>query len=119
MTFTIVHTTPADPLAQPLIDELTHEYDTRYGEFYTQSGEPREMEKYPPALFTPEEGGHFLLLLADGQVVAGGAFKRHTDAHTAEVKRVWTSRHHRRQGLAQRVMDALELQALKQGYRRF
>ena len=119
MTILVVHTTPADPLARPLIEELTHEYDSRYGEFYDQSDEPREMDKYPPALFTAAEGGHFLLLLRDGQAIAGGAYKRHADPHTAEVKRVWTSRHHRRQGLAQRVMDALELQAWHQGYLRF
>jgi GNAT superfamily N-acetyltransferase len=119
MTDTIVHTSPADPRARPLIDELSHEYDSRYGEFYAEGDEPREMDKYPPELFTPGQGGQFLLLLRDGEAVAGGAFKRHPDLHTAEVKRVWTSRQHRRQGLAQRVMDALELQALHQGYRRF
>jgi GNAT superfamily N-acetyltransferase len=119
MSDTFLHTTPADPRARPLVDELTLEYDTRYGEFYDQSGEPREMDKYAPELFSPALGGHFLLLLRDGQAIAGGAFKRHDDPHTAEVKRVWTHSRHRRQGLAQRVMEALELQAVHQGYRRF
>jgi len=118
MSDVFVYTSPADPRAQPLVDELSWEYDSRYGEFYQQSGEPREMEKYPPAVFSPPEGGNFVLLLRDGVAVAGGAFKRHDDPHTAEFKRIWTDRRLRRQGLARRVLVELEAQALRQAYRR-
>ena len=31
MSDTFVYTTPLDPRAKPLIDELTYEYDSRYG----------------------------------------------------------------------------------------
>lgn len=112
-----VFTSPADPLARPLVEALSEEYERRYGDFYQQSGEPPEMEKYPAALFTPAQGGNFLLLLRGGRAVAGGAFKR-LDAQTAEIKRVWTHEALRRQGLARQVLFALEQQALRQGYQR-
>lgn len=118
MSERFVYTTPLDPLARPLVEELGHEYQSRYGDFYEREGGPREMEKYPAELFSPAEGGNFVLLLRDGEAIGGGAFKRHPDPATAEVKRVWTSSALRRQGLARRVMQELEAQALRQGYTR-
>jgi GNAT superfamily N-acetyltransferase len=108
-----VYTTPLDPLAQPLVEELTREYVTRYGSYF---GDPpgAEMNRYPAELFAPPDG-NFVLLLRDGRAVAGGAFKRY-DAHTAELKRVWTDSALRRQGLARRVVEELEAQAVRQGY---
>lgn len=115
-----IHTLPGDPRARPLVEQLSHEYESRYGELFRQAGESagQEMARYPDVLFTPAEGGLFVLLLRDGVSVAGGAFKRHPDARTAEVKRVWTDRLLRRQGLARRLLVELEVQALRQGYRR-
>jgi GNAT superfamily N-acetyltransferase len=110
-----IATTPLDPLAQPLVEQLTWEYATRYGTYF--GDEPgAEMRRYPPELFAPPEG-NFLLLLRDGRAVAGGAFKRY-DARTAELKRVWTDAALRRQGLARRVVVELEAQARRQGYER-
>lgn len=60
----------ADPLAEPLIRELTEEYVARYG-----PGAHAEMARYPAAEFAPPHG-LLLLLLADGAPVAGGAFRR-------------------------------------------
>lgn len=40
------------------------------------------------------------------------------DEETAEIKRVWTSASHRRQGLSRRVMGALESSVAERGYRR-
>lgn len=40
------------------------------------------------------------------------------DEETAEIKRVWTSPDHRRQGLSRTVMTALEDAASTRGYRR-
>jgi len=116
MTDSFLYTTPLDPVARPLIEQLTLEYDRRYGDFF---GEPadKEMNRYPPELFAPPDGS-FLLLLRDGVAIAGGAFKRYDDT-TAEVKRVWTDAGHRRQGLARIVLVELEAQARRQGYRRF
>ncbi|MFT3816635.1 MAG: GNAT family N-acetyltransferase [Rubrivivax sp.] len=116
MALHFLYTTPADPLARALVDELTWEYDRRYGEFYAVSGEPPEMQKYAPEVFTPAKGGNFVLLLDGGEPVSGGAFKRH-GPYTAELKRVWTHSRRRRQGLAQRVVVELEAQAWRQGYR--
>ncbi|MFG2829448.1 GNAT family N-acetyltransferase [Streptomyces sp. NPDC048434] len=107
---TIRHTTVNDPLARPLLDELTHEYSTRYEKPVDLSLE------YPAAEFAPPEGA-FLLLLEDGSPVAGGAYRRY-DARTAEFKRIWTHSAHRRRGLARRVLDALEREAAGRGYTR-
>ena len=114
------YTSPADPLAQPLLDELRHEYDSRYGDVLRGLGESgqSEIDRYPPALFTPAGGGNFVLLLRDGDPIAGGAFKQHEDEGTAEFKRIWTRRTLRRQGLARRVLVELEAQAQRQGYQR-
>lgn len=118
MSERFVYTTPLDPLARPLVEELSHEYETRYGDFYEREGGPREMEKYPAELFSPPEGGNFVLLLRNGEAIGGGAFKRHPDPGTAELKRVWAHSALRRQGLARRVVQELEAQALRQGYTR-
>lgn len=113
---TVLHTTTLDPRAAPLIEDLIHEYDSRYGDVPGREGAVVELHRYPPALFAPPDGT-FLLLLRDGETIAGGGFKRF-DATTAEFKRVWTRRDLRRQGLAARVLAELEAQALRQDYRR-
>ncbi|MFF1878543.1 GNAT family N-acetyltransferase [Leifsonia sp. NPDC058230] len=111
----VVVTSPTDPLATPLVEELSREYDERYG---LNDGIPSsaELSRYPAEIFSAAEGGTFILLLADGEAVAGGAFKRE-DAETVEVKRVWTHSAHRRRGLARRVMAELEAEAVRRGYR--
>ncbi|WP_438488731.1 GNAT family N-acetyltransferase [Streptomyces sp. S186] len=107
---TLHHTTVTDPLARPLLDELTHEYTTRYGR-------PVDLNReYPAAEFAPPAGA-FLLLLEDGVPVAGGAYRRH-GPDTAELKRIWTHHAHRRRGLARRVLTALEQHAAARGYTR-
>ncbi|NNC12321.1 GNAT family N-acetyltransferase [Planctomonas sp. JC2975] len=115
----------SDPLARPMIDDLTNEYDSRYGFL---GGEPASVElaRYPDAAFAPPHGA-FLLLLADGQehsggpgahgAIAGGAFKR-LDDETAEFKRIWTHADHRRKGLSRLVLAELEAEAVLRGYRR-
>ena len=113
-----VYTTPEDPRAEPLIAGLREEYAHRYRDLIAQRTGPDEMEKYAPELFTPAAGGNFVLLLDHGQTIAGGAFKRHPDPGTAEIKRVWVDPQRRRQGLAARVMQELEAQAVRQGYGR-
>jgi GNAT superfamily N-acetyltransferase len=112
----VLVTSPDDPLAAPLVEELSREYDERYG---LNDGIPSsaELSRYPSAVFTAEQGGTFILLLADGAPVAGGAFKRE-DETTVEVKRVWTHSAYRRRGLARRVMAELEAEARRRGMRR-
>ena len=58
-----------------------------------------------------------MLLLRGGVPIAGGAYKRF-DENTAELKRIWTSSAHRRQGLARRVVAELEAEARRRGYTR-
>ncbi len=96
----VVVTRPDDPVAAPLVEELSREYDERYG---LNDGIPSsaELSRYPAERFTEAEGG---------------AFMREDDA-TVEVKRVWTDSGHRRQGLARRVMTELEAEAARRGIR--
>ncbi|MGI5504884.1 GNAT family N-acetyltransferase [Lentzea sp. CA-135723] len=100
----------SDPVAAPLVAELTYEYSTRYGPSGAQ-----EMLR-PADVFEPPNG-QFLLLLEAGQAVAGGAFMRYDD-ETAEMKRIWTHSGHRRRGLARRVLLELEAEARTFGYSR-
>jgi GNAT superfamily N-acetyltransferase len=111
----VVRVHPDDDLAQPLFAELAVEYDTRYGRLF--GGTAEEFARYPATEFLPPDG-ELVLLLEDGAAVAGGAFRRHEDAGTAEVKRMWTSAAHRRRGLARRVLAELEQRAATRGYTR-
>ncbi|MYU20550.1 GNAT family N-acetyltransferase [Streptomyces sp. SID8352] len=107
-----VHVPVSDPKVGPLLRELGREYTERYG-----PQARAEIARYPDEEFTPPYGGLLLLLLEDGEAVAGGAFRRY-DATTAELKRIWTHSAHRRRGLARRVVAALEREAAARGYRR-
>jgi GNAT superfamily N-acetyltransferase len=127
----LVYTLPTDSRAQPLIDDLARDYDERYGQ---NDGIPSsfELHRYPAELFASQNGGAFLLVIRDGVVVAGGAFKRvdaataevktaevkTAEVKTAEIKRVWTNPAFRRQGLARVVMAELEREAAARGYSR-
>lgn len=109
-------TSPVDPLAQPLVEDLIREYDDRYGDIPGRDPAVVELNRYAPELFLPPRG-HFLLLLRGGEPIAGGAFMPHAEEGTAEVKRVWARSDLRRQGLAARIVGELERLARKQGYR--
>jgi GNAT superfamily N-acetyltransferase len=111
----VVRVHPDDPLAAPLFAELAVEYDSRYGDLFGGAGE--ELARYPAAEFLPPDG-ELVLLVQDGVPVAGGAFRRHADPGTAEVKRMWTAAAHRRRGLARRVLAELERRAAAAGYTR-
>jgi GNAT superfamily N-acetyltransferase len=116
MSEQFVYTTPLDPRAQPLLEGLSFEYDSRYGDVLREPGAPREIDRYPPEVFAPPHG-NFVLLLRDGIAIGGGAFMRH-DERTAELKRVWTRTDLRRQGLASKVLLELEALVRRQGYER-
>src|SRR6202020_3332970 len=95
---------PDDPRAQPLLDHLAVEYAQRY-----ESTPPTVMAwltSVPIAEFAPPDGG-FLIGEVDGIPVTGGAFARF-DVETAELKRIWTDRAHRRRGFAAALLIALE-----------
>lgn len=111
----VVRVHPRDPLAAPLFAELAAEYDARYGDLF--GGAAEELDRYPAEEFLPPRG-ELVLLVEDGAPVAGGAFRRHADPGTAEVKRMWTAAAHRRRGLARRVLAELEARAAARGYTR-
>jgi GNAT superfamily N-acetyltransferase len=91
----------------PLLDGLSNEYDTRYGENI-------EMTRASEEEFDPPDG--LFIVLIDGlMTVAGGGFRRH-NVSTCEVKRMWTSPQCRRRGLATTVLRALEEAAWEAGY---
>ncbi|ANP73141.1 GNAT family N-acetyltransferase [Cryobacterium arcticum] len=112
---TFVYVGANDPLAQPVLTELAREYDERYGSFFGESASV-EIHRYPAELFAAPSGA-FVVLLRDGVPIAGGAFKRF-DERTSELKRIWTSAEHRRQGLARRVVAELEDESRRRGYDR-
>lgn len=116
LTDRIVDSSPTDPRARPLVEDLIREYDSRYGDVFNREGARAELYRYPPEAFAPPSG-NFLLLVRQGETVGGGAFMRFDQA-TAEFKRIWTRADLRRQGLARRVVEALEARAAAQGYTR-
>ncbi|CAG9239233.1 GCN5-related N-acetyltransferase [Paraburkholderia tropica] len=118
MSYRIIDTTPLDALAKPLLDGLQHEYATRYREFRidSEASAAQELARYPATLFAPPDGA-FILIEREGEIVGGGAFKRY-DAHTAELKRIWTHESQRRKGVARRVVEELEARAVRLGYQR-
>lgn len=94
-----------------MMAELLHEYVSRYGPAARE-----RMERFPDDSLTPPYG-RLMVLLRGGIAVAGGAFRRY-DGQTAELKRIWTHSSYRRQGLARRVLEVLEDEAVRLGYQR-
>ncbi len=117
MTDLIIDSSPTAPEAAPLVQDLIREYDSRYGTRFNPEGAKAELYRYPPEAFQPPSGA-FILLKRGVATIAGGAFMRHSDPGTAEVKRIWTDGSYRRQGLAKQVVWALEHRAAAQGYTR-
>jgi GNAT superfamily N-acetyltransferase len=76
------------------------------------------MPAMPPATvrdFSPP-GGAYLVGFADGTPLCGGGLKR-LDDDAAEIKRMFVVPAARRQGLARRLLGALEDAAHERGYR--
>lgn len=112
LQFVAVH--QSDPLASPLLDELTVEYSARYG--VSDEEEYNDLRAYPAEEFDPP-GGVLIVGVSDGVPVAGGAFRRY-DPSTAELKRMWTAAGHRKRGYGKLVVAELERIALQRGYTR-
>ncbi|MEV7805556.1 GNAT family N-acetyltransferase [Microbispora sp. NPDC088329] len=107
--YAVRHVGVGDPEAEPLLRGLSVEYTARYGA-------NDELARFPAHEFAPPHGA-FLVLVAGGETVAGGAFRRY-DAVTAELKRIWSHPRHRRRGLGRAVVRALEREAAARGYHR-
>ncbi len=103
-----------DPLAVPLLAELSVEYSERYG------GTPDQMMAWLRGKsaddFAPPGGGLYIGVL-DGVPVTGGAFTRF-DAETAELKRIWTDSRLRKRGYGKVLLAHLEAEIAARGYRR-
>jgi GNAT superfamily N-acetyltransferase len=103
------HVRLSDPAVAPLLAGLDDEYRSRYGS-------NDELRRARVEEFDPPDG--MFVVLLNGQVTAaGGGFRAHAQ-HVCEVKRMWTDPAYRRQGLAVRVLEALEEAATDAGYRR-
>src|ERR1700722_17798739 len=88
-----------DGLVAPLLSGLEQEYHSRYGS-------NDELRRAHVEEFDPPRG--LFLVLVDGPItVAGGGFRFHSES-VCEVKRMWTNPEYRRQGLAARILRALE-----------
>jgi GNAT superfamily N-acetyltransferase len=112
---TVLDLPMSDPRVRPLLDELAHEYDSRYGNLFGEGAAAEELNRYPAEEFAGP-GGALLIVRENGQSVAGGAFRRY-GPDTAEFKRIWTHSAHRRRGLARFVLAELEALAARRGYR--
>ncbi|WP_061709099.1 GNAT family N-acetyltransferase [Pseudenterobacter timonensis] len=100
---------PEDDDLQPIINGLFGEYAARYGDYFSRDAEVELTEWYLP----PQ--GLFIVLERNGVIIATGAYKPF-DAETAEIKRIWTDKSLRQQGLAGRVVHELERRAVLAGY---
>jgi GNAT superfamily N-acetyltransferase len=109
-----VAVTQDDPLVQPLLDELAVEYAQRYES--TPATVMTWLTSVPIAEFAAPGGG-FVMGEVYGKPVTGGAFQRF-DPETAELKRIWTARAHRRRGFAAALLIELENTIAARGYRR-
>lgn len=113
--FEIRHADPQGADALALLREAAIEARALYPEL-VQPGAPWPTN--PPLA----EGGAYLVMYASDQTgawhaVGMGALRR-LDTHTAELRRMFVLRSQRRAGVAQRLLQALEAQALRLGYRR-
>ena len=96
---------PEDAELQPIIEGLFGEYAARYGDYFSKDAEVELTEWY----LAPQ--GLFIVLERDGKIIATGAYKPF-DERTAEIKRIWTDKSLRQQGLAARVVQELRNKGL-------
>lgn len=104
-----VEVAPADPAsaeARACIDAYLHELDARFEGGFDAS---RSVSADPAELMPP--AGAFVLARLDGEAVGCGGLKI-TGPGTGEIKRMWVAPSSRGLGIAQRLLDALEAQAV-------
>ena len=92
---------PDAPELAPILNGLFGEYAERYQDYFSRDAEEELTEWYLPP------HGLFLVLEQAGEIIATGAYKPY-DPQTAELKRIWTRRDWRRQGIALVILQELE-----------
>lgn len=107
--FTIAKTPYSSPAARLLCEEVQAEYVVRYG-----SGDMTEMSD---ADFEPPNGEFLVVFDEAGEPVGCGGWRAHGDGD-AEMKRVYVRAAARRQGLAKRIVAAVEESAAAAGRKR-
>jgi len=110
--FEVLHTEPDEPAATPLIAGLLADLTARIG-----ADALAEFDRDRRAGYAPWLGGDLLILLEDGETVAGGAYRRY-DSNTVQLDWLWTRPERRRAGLGRRVVAELEYTAMWRGYQR-
>ena len=108
----VLHTETDDPAATALIAGLLTDYTARTG-----SDALLEFDRPYRESLAPWLGGDLLVLLDEGETVAGGGFRRY-DSNTVQLDWLWTRPDRRRSGRARRVVAELEYTAAWRGYRR-
>lgn len=109
-----LQTVPSDdPRAMALVAAMVEEVSELYGRIDVP-GAPSAT----PEDFSEARGGAFLVVFEDGAAVAGGGLKRLDDEGRAcEIKRMFVVPEARGRGHASRLLQGLEDEARRLGYR--
>lgn len=89
------------------LEEAISEYEAR--------GELSDMDDIQASYF--ENGGIFLVMTHDDEMICTGAIRRHAD-NVCELKRLWLAPKHHGKGLGYRMIQELLAFARSTGYRR-
>lgn len=108
----VIEADASRPPAGELLAAMAAELDALYARI---EGSLDSLPATPEQMRPPE--GCFLLLEEAGRAVACGGVKR-LDSETAEIKRMYVVPDRRGGGLGRRLLDELELRAVRLGYRR-
>ncbi len=103
-----------EPADSPDARSCLEQYYAELARRFPSGFDPLAGNNFDPAEMTPPKGW-FVLARLDGEPVGCGALKRLGDG-VGEVKRVWTSPSARGLGVASRIMDRLEAQAVAAGF---
>lgn len=107
-----LQTVPSDdPRALALVAAMVDEVSELYGRIDVP-GAPTAT----PEDFSAGRGGAFLVVSEDGETVAGGGLKR-LDEEACEIKRMFVVPSARGRGHASRLLQGLEDEARRLGYR--
>ncbi len=99
----------AQPPASDLVAAMVDEMVPLYGQIDVE-GAPSGT----PADFSPP-GGAFVVLYDGDRAIAGGGIKR-LDDEACEIKRMYVVPDRRGEGLARRLLEEMEAEALRLGY---